>query len=182
MISRNSRSNFPIVRFSGRVLITCLFLLVVVLSAAGVILADTTDVSAPVAAAQPDGFPLLWIVIGVGAILVVLVVVFALRRGGKIETGASWVINSGEKAGHVCPITKTKLKIGADQDNDVVLTDEHIARHHAVLAYQQGTFTCADLNTLHGTYINGKRIEEQTIQAGDKINLGKSVDCEIRME
>lgn|GEM_PF-2894153 len=133
-----------------------------------------------VGAATTVGFP--WMIAGVGALAVVLVVVVVVvksRRGRKIGLEAYLVIKSGSRAGLHYRIEKARTRIGSQADNDLVVTDDHISRHHLCLTYERGVFVAVDLNSLYGTYIDGKRIERAQAAAGDKINLGGSVDLEL---
>ena len=47
-----------------------------------------------------------------------------------------------------------------------------VSRRHCQLSYVDGVLKVRDLGSLNGTYVNGKRIEEAVVQAGDEIRLG----------
>jgi hypothetical protein len=162
-------------RFRHHGMVTVL-LIVVVFAGQLVSVAAASPGSAPVESA--GGFP-LWIVF-VGVAVALAILWFVLRRGGgKIDREAYLVIKSGEQAGTRLRLEKAKTRIGAQNDNDIVLTDDHIARHHALLMYDGGTFAVRDLNSLYGLYVDGKRVDESPIAGGEMINLGKVVDVEL---
>jgi len=124
------------------------------------------------------GFPLT--ILGGGVILIVLaVVIIKRRRSRKIDLEAYLLIGSGDRAGSRYRIKKANTKIGSQQDNDLVLTDDHISRHHLLLVYERGTFVAVDLNSLYGTFLDEKRIEREELAPGQKINLGGAVDLEL---
>lgn len=139
-----------------------------------------------VAAASPGSAPgesaggLLVLIVLAGVVVAAVILWFVLRRGaGKIDREAYLVIKSGEQAGTRVRLAKAKTRIGTQDDNDIILTDDHIARHHALLIYDRGTFAVRDLNSLYGLYVEGKRIDEHPIAGGEMINLGKAVDVEL---
>jgi pSer/pThr/pTyr-binding forkhead associated (FHA) protein len=63
-------------------------------------------------------------------------------------------------------------KIGRSLENDLVLPDQSISRHHASIAMIDGAFRLKDLNSQNGSYVDGKRIGETSLHDGDKIRLG----------
>ncbi len=132
-----------------------------------------------VTGAEPDeGFPLA--LVGGGVILIILaVVIIKRRRSRKIHLEAYLFIGSGDRAGSRYRIEKAKTKIGSQLDNDLVLNDDYISRHHLLLSYEGGTFVAVDLNSLYGTFIDEKRIEREELAPGKKVNLGGAVDLEL---
>jgi pSer/pThr/pTyr-binding forkhead associated (FHA) protein len=71
----------------------------------------------------------------------------------------------------VFPIQKDEVKIGRAYENDLMLAYPQISRLHAELRYNQGNFEIIDLNSTGGTFVNGERIEAQTLNKGDVITL-----------
>jgi len=61
---------------------------------------------------------------------------------------------------------------GRAPDNDVVLSDGRVSRHHAKLAYQAGRYVLSDLNSHNGTWVGGQRISEQEIAPGTSFRIG----------
>jgi pSer/pThr/pTyr-binding forkhead associated (FHA) protein len=47
-----------------------------------------------------------------------------------------------------------------------------VSRRHCQLNYDDGVLKIRDLGSRNGTYLNGKRINEAVIQAGDSIKIG----------
>jgi hypothetical protein len=66
------------------------------------------------------------------------------------------------------------VTIGRAADNDLVLRDERVSRHHGRIAGRRGTLVYADLGSTNGTEVNGERITEVVLGAGDQIHLGGS--------
>jgi serine/threonine protein kinase len=65
------------------------------------------------------------------------------------------------------------VRIGRSAENDIVLsvTDE-ASRYHAELDIYEHKVVIRDLNSLHGTFVNGGRIAEQELSDSDLIKIG----------
>lgn len=73
---------------------------------------------------------------------------------------------------HPIPLESTLLTIGRGLNNDIILEDTRVSRHHAQLRYKARRFWVTDLNSTNGTYINGERISEADLRNGDVLSLG----------
>lgn len=69
----------------------------------------------------------------------------------------------------------TALTIGRAADNDLVLADTRVSRHHARISGRRGTLVYADLGSTNGSLVNGVPVEELVLGAGDRIELGDTV-------
>jgi pSer/pThr/pTyr-binding forkhead associated (FHA) protein len=64
--------------------------------------------------------------------------------------------------------------VGRHEASDLLLDDVSVSRHHAVFTRTaSGRITLRDLNSLNGTYVNGKRVEETTLHSADEVQIGK---------
>jgi hypothetical protein len=70
------------------------------------------------------------------------------------------------------PLETTLLTVGRGLDNDIVLEDARVSRHHAQLRYKSRRFWLTDLGSTNGTFINGERVSESALSNGDAISLG----------
>lgn len=68
-------------------------------------------------------------------------------------------------------LTQPRITVGRSLDNDIVLDDPSVSRRHAVLVYQHGHYTLRDLNSTHGTQVNGQLIREAVLHDGDQLKL-----------
>jgi adenylate cyclase len=68
------------------------------------------------------------------------------------------------------------LTIGRDKENQIVLEDPKVSRHHAkVYRVNQDNFYLIDEASSNGTYLNAKKITLPTLlKDGDQISLGES--------
>lgn len=64
---------------------------------------------------------------------------------------------------------ESRLCIGRSSDNDIVCGDPWISRHHAILTRSGEKIRIKDLDSLYGTFVNGKRIRECTLDVGDVV-------------
>jgi hypothetical protein len=63
------------------------------------------------------------------------------------------------------------VSVGRALDNDVILEDPRVSRHHAQIRRRYGRYILYDLGSAGGTAINGYPVEECVLQAGDVISF-----------
>lgn len=76
--------------------------------------------------------------------------------------------------GLVIPLSRDKDTILGRDDNacDVLLVDERVSKQHAAVSFQTGRYFITDLNSLNGTYVNGRRIKDKTaLVSGDRLRV-----------
>ena len=73
----------------------------------------------------------------------------------------------------VVPLSKERMTLGRRPYNDIVVDNLAVSGEHAALQAIGNEFYIEDLNSTNGTYINGKKIKRQILQAGDVIEIGK---------
>ena len=70
-------------------------------------------------------------------------------------------------------------RLGRSADNTIQLNDASISRYHAFLgADDEGQVRLTDLGSTNGTFLNGRRLPENTpvrVQDGDRLQFGASV-------
>ncbi len=62
--------------------------------------------------------------------------------------------------------------IGRQADNHLVLRDNRISRTHARIVSDNGEYFIEDLNSSHGVFVNGERIERHKLAGSDRIDFG----------
>jgi FHA domain len=70
-------------------------------------------------------------------------------------------------------ITKDKTTLGRRPYNDIVIDNLAVSGEHAVLQMAANDVYIEDLNSTNGTYINGKAIKKQLLNANDTVEIGK---------
>jgi Protein of unknown function (DUF3662)/FHA domain len=64
------------------------------------------------------------------------------------------------------------IGIGRGDDNDVVMADPLLSRHHARIVPRNGRLVLTDLASRNGTRVNGRAVKEAVLGAGDRVELG----------
>ena len=67
--------------------------------------------------------------------------------------------------------------IGRQEGNALVLSSDRISRLHAVIEWDGDHYSVTDNGSTNGTFVNGKRVQRQTLRNGDMLSIG---DCEVR--
>ena len=70
-------------------------------------------------------------------------------------------------------LTKPKYVIGRTIDNDIAIDENSVSLGHAELINQSGTWYINDLDSLNGTFINGKKIKKSVLVSGDTPWIGR---------
>lgn len=90
------------------------------------------------------------------------------------------VILNGPQKGQVYRIAESGVTIGRAEDNDVILPDPNVSRHHASIKWEEGKPVLRDENSTNGTLVNGVRVREKTLVNGDHLRLGLT-EIQFRM-
>lgn len=69
--------------------------------------------------------------------------------------------------------------IGRGRSNDVVLHDSSVSREHAEIVPRDDGYVVRDLGSTNGVLVNGAKVREAPLQAGDTLLLGT---IELRVE
>lgn len=77
---------------------------------------------------------------------------------------------SGAAFGKTFPVAKEML-VGRQQDCDIPIPAEEVSRHHARLKPTADGVMVEDLGSANGTWINGKRVQQGLLKAGDELRL-----------
>lgn len=86
----------------------------------------------------------------------------------RMSNAAAFLILDGRRT---VPLTRPIMTIGRSLDNDVILHDTRVSRHHSQLRRRSGRYVIYDLGSSGGTLVNGDRVSECLLQPGDVINL-----------
>jgi pSer/pThr/pTyr-binding forkhead associated (FHA) protein len=65
--------------------------------------------------------------------------------------------------------------MGRAPDNDLVIVDSRVSRHHGRFQTRHGTLLYTDLGSTNGTRVNGIRVDEIVLGAGDRLQVGDVV-------
>ena len=70
-------------------------------------------------------------------------------------------------------ITKDKTTLGRRPYNDIVIDNLAVSGEHAAIQLVGHEVYIEDLGSTNGTYINGKAVKKQLLEANDSVEIGK---------
>jgi len=90
---------------------------------------------------------------------------------------AALVIRTGGFEGTRYELAGDETLIGRNPTTDITLLDEGISREHAMILYdaEQERYEIEDLESTNGTKVNGRRVRNVLLNAGDEIQIGHTV-------
>jgi SARP family transcriptional regulator, regulator of embCAB operon len=75
-------------------------------------------------------------------------------------------------SGRAHPLASAATRIGRLSDNDIVLEDTSVSRHHAVIIDTGTSFVITDLRSANGVYVDDQRVRGSTsLLNGDRIRI-----------
>ena len=104
-------------------------------------------------------------------------------KTGSIEVDGLFEENKGgfppgsliDENGERLIITEQKLSIGRDKESTMQVVDVEVSRNHAEIRLLNTSFVLIDLQSTNGTYVNGQRVQEHTLQNFDQIKIGSTI-------
>ncbi len=98
-------------------------------------------------------------------------VVATLQRRPKVAQEFA-VAQLRDDAGCCYPLRGTATRIGRLSDNDIVVDDDTVSRHHAVIVDTGNSFVITDLQSANGVDVADQRIRtSETLADGDRIRI-----------
>jgi hypothetical protein len=69
------------------------------------------------------------------------------------------------------PLDRPIMNLGRHRDNQIIIEDSRVSRHHAQIRLRFGRFVLFDLDSSGGTMVNGHIVKEAVLQPGDVVAL-----------
>ena len=92
----------------------------------------------------------------------------AAAAAATLPKGRPFLVLEGRR--HV-NLLQPVISIGRALDNDMIVEDSRVSRHHAQLRLRYGRYVLYDLGSSGGTFINGYPVEECVLHSGDVISF-----------
>lgn len=74
------------------------------------------------------------------------------------------------------PLFKSRMTIGRDPSNDIVLNDSDVSRWHALISWQDKKLEIRDMQSTNGVFVNNVRIHDPVhLKKGNLIILGSNL-------
>src|SRR5262245_4804279 len=77
------------------------------------------------------------------------------------------------------PLTRLPFSMGRQADNNLVLRDNRASRTQARIVADNGHYAIEDIQSRHGTWINGNRVARRILRHSDQITFGVTDSYEI---
>ena len=68
-------------------------------------------------------------------------------------------------------VTRFPFRLGRHHENELVLEEGDVSRHHAEIVKEGDRYVLSDTNSRFGTYLNGAKVEREPLVHGDQIQL-----------
>lgn len=73
-------------------------------------------------------------------------------------------------------LDRLTISLGRDLDNDIVLQEPEVSRHHLRMVLTQNGYTMEDLNTMNGASLNAEPLkQQQLLRSGDRVGIGENL-------
>src|SRR5580765_7414793 len=92
---------------------------------------------------------------------------------------AKLVLLSAGMTGRTHDLKVDKTTIGRVEDNTFQIAESSVSSHHCEVLLRGSDVIIKDLNSTNGTFINGEKISESVLKAGQTLKLGQ---IELRLE
>jgi pSer/pThr/pTyr-binding forkhead associated (FHA) protein len=80
-----------------------------------------------------------------------------------------------------CLLNQEQMRIGRSPDNEIILEDETVSGHHALITIRplthnesQDEYIIEDLNSTNKTFVNNLQISRHTLKEGDIVRVGNT--------
>lgn len=96
------------------------------------------------------------------------------RRGGVAGEAILTVVDSrdGQQMGRRFSLSE-EIAIGRGPDNDIVVSDNFVSHHHAVVFHRNNLYVIEDLGSRNHTYVNDRQLKGKAyLRPGDLIRIG----------
>jgi len=95
------------------------------------------------------------------------------RRAAQPAIANAYLVNAG---GQRFPLrADAPTRIGRALDNDIVVSDASVSRHHASIECRNGSYLLRDLGSQNGTWLGDRRVTEASLAGGDTLRLGDAL-------
>jgi pSer/pThr/pTyr-binding forkhead associated (FHA) protein len=81
----------------------------------------------------------------------------------------------GPLSGQIIYLDEPVISIGRQLSNDIILNDPHVSRNHCLIRSEGEQYVIEDLNSANGTYVNGERVTESSLEEESLIQVGTSL-------
>jgi len=97
-----------------------------------------------------------------------------LRRHSRPKANAALLISAADQPPRRVELDRERMTLGRDETCDIPLTGTTISRRHAeIFSDPFGRWWVRDLGSRNGVYLDGQRVAERALRAGDLLRIGE---------
>lgn len=96
-----------------------------------------------------------------------------IDRSGFGPHEGLFVVPHGPKAGARYALDADLVTLGRHPESDIFLDDITVSRRHAEVRREGARYWVRDVGSLNGTYVNRERADDQELEDGDELQVGK---------
>lgn len=137
-----------------------------------------------------SGIPLWYWALAIALLalgLLILLVVLLMQRGANAAKsqsqsapaaavslkGLAYLVLEQDSDQIPYPLSSATFRIGRLADNDLMIKDSSVSRHHAEIRRRRdGGFQVFDLDSMNGVFVNGTKVRESDLNQGDQLDVG----------
>ncbi|HUB73065.1 MAG TPA: FHA domain-containing protein [Solirubrobacteraceae bacterium] len=99
------------------------------------------------------------------------------REGAAAEPARSgrYIEIQGREQKLLIALSEDVMHVGRGLSADLRLDDSSVSRRHAIIVPRPSGARILDDRSANGTFVNGRRVQQADLQAGDVITLGRVV-------
>lgn len=85
------------------------------------------------------------------------------------------VCKEGSLAGETFNLDREVIRVGREDDNDIVIDEGSVSLHHAEIIRRGKWTVVVDRGSTNGTFVSGRRVQENALKHGFEIKFGQVV-------
>ncbi len=97
------------------------------------------------------------------------------ERGATAPQGASLYAVAGPLQGKRFTLSADGTYIGRRAENQIRVDTPLVSRSHTMILYESGVWRIVDQDSTNGTWVNGRRVAEHSLNVDDRVQVGPCV-------
>ncbi|MDP6380253.1 MAG: FHA domain-containing protein [Phycisphaerae bacterium] len=82
------------------------------------------------------------------------------------------ILVKGNPKGKQITLKSGTTIVGRKEDSGLIIASSRVSRHHCQITLDGNDLKVRDLGSANGTLINGQKVEESPLKAGDEVHIG----------
>ena len=108
--------------------------------------------------------------------------VYIMEAVNGSPTLGAIIFLTGPLAGSTQQINKSTVTMGREPNNDIVIPDPSVSRHHAQITVSMGAWSISKLTPQNSIKVNQKEVQQSMLQDHDTIGLGATTTFRVQLQ